>query len=129
MKYLIFIILLSVTSFASGQKKLDNTIVIRDVSFDSAIAKLIESGFTVRFIDKANKICYSNTAPLGTAIIIKTKTDGLYITANIGITYFNSDVTSNPAILSYYKSGYYSDRWQELMIFAGQFHNLEYLRQ
>jgi hypothetical protein len=132
MKKLVFFLLLLFSAQAYAQhyrkepSKADNTVIVHDVTLDSAVKKVQSLGYVVRFADKENAITGLN--PENMEIHMKVLKDG-----NIGISakYTLEYISGTPDLVevSYAKGGANGKRWKDLMKFAGEFSNIEYTRK
>jgi hypothetical protein len=109
-----------------AQRNADNAIILKGVSFDSAVQRFRDMGYHIQATDSIMKICI--TEPSVTSLIMKMKVikkGKLYITGKYTTNYISSGDHGYIDVL-YYKSGPRHPYWVEMMKFAGTFNDIEY---
>ncbi len=109
-----------------AQHNADNAIILKNVSFDSAVQRFRDMGYHIQATDSIKKICITEPSVSGLIITMKVnKKRGLYITGKYTTKYISSGDYGYLDVL-YYKSGPRHPYWVEMMKFAGTFQDIEY---
>jgi hypothetical protein len=124
MKYLLVSILL--INSAQAQKTQDNAVVIHNVTFDSAVKRMIEMGYHIRINDSSLKTCITEPSVSGLIIYVKVDKKGnVVVTSEYPVSFLSSG-SSGMYRVAFWKHGTIHERWEEMMKFAGQFPDREY---
>ena len=124
MKFAYIFLLLPVFSLA--QQKNDNAVIVHNLTFDSAVSKLVEMGYQIRVNDKKQKTCITQVSVSNLSIYVRENKDGeIIISSEFETSYFSSG-SAGKIRVAYFKHGVMHDRWEEMMKDAGQFPDREY---
>ena len=109
------LLLIPILSFS--QEKRDNTIIVRNVSFDSAVVRLLDLNYKIAKIDKDYKTVQTEIDKWDLVIYVRQKKNDLIITADI-----HSTGLVIPLEYGFGAKG----RWKSLVEYASYFGPLEY---
>jgi hypothetical protein len=120
MKYIIFLLLLF--GSAKAQQKRDNAIIVHGVTFQQAVAALVEGNYHIAKIDSVYKTVELERD--GSSVMyIRGKSNGdLVIYTKFFVTMMGTEH-------SFYAEARDKVLWGDMMKFAGQFPNREYVKQ
>jgi hypothetical protein len=111
---------------AISQQRNDNAVIVHNVTFDSAVSKLIELGHQIRVVDKELKTCITLPSVSGLSIYVRADKKGDIVISGEFTTSYLGSGTSGIERVTYFKHGLQHDRWEEMMKYAGQFPDKEY---